>query len=353
MSRDERASAPMDWPAHAATWCASPGGFGLGQVPARLKPDATTTHGLRLLLDRLRARRPPARRRGGQSQRRRRLPGEPRHGVPQGLGGAHALARRRPRAPRRLLRNARGELEPVSWETALRRVRRAVQGASSKRHGPESVALLGTGQIPTEELAFLGALAKFGMGMRHGDGNTRQCMATAVVAYKQVVRLRRAALHLRGLRGVRRARVRRRRTCASRTRSCGSGSAEPASARDHRHRSAQDRDRDGRDAALALRPKVRPRAALRPGEPADRAAAGSTATSSTRTRPASRSFASSSRAFTPERVSAATGSDRRATRATSRQHDSSRASAFRSGGRWASTRATRARAPPRPSSISR
>src|SRR6266700_924982 len=34
-------------------------------------------------------------------------------------------------------------------------------------------------------MAFLGALAKFGMGMVHGDGNTRQCMATSVVAYKQ------------------------------------------------------------------------------------------------------------------------------------------------------------------------
>src|SRR5262249_33559021 len=31
----------------------------------------------------------------------------------------------------------------------------------------------------------LGALAKFGMGMVHGDGNTRQCMATAVTAYKE------------------------------------------------------------------------------------------------------------------------------------------------------------------------
>ena len=30
-----------------------------------------------------------------------------------------------------------------------------------------------------------GALTKFGMGIVHGDGNTRQCMATAVVAYKQ------------------------------------------------------------------------------------------------------------------------------------------------------------------------
>jgi assimilatory nitrate reductase catalytic subunit len=39
--------------------------------------------------------------------------------------------------------------------------------------------------MPTEELALLGALTKFGMGLVHGDGNTRQCMATAVVAYKQ------------------------------------------------------------------------------------------------------------------------------------------------------------------------
>ena len=39
--------------------------------------------------------------------------------------------------------------------------------------------------MPTEEMALLGALAKFGMGMLHGDGNTRQCMATSVVAYKQ------------------------------------------------------------------------------------------------------------------------------------------------------------------------
>ena len=34
-------------------------------------------------------------------------------------------------------------------------------------------------------MALLGALAKFGMGLVHGDGNTRQCMATSVVAYKQ------------------------------------------------------------------------------------------------------------------------------------------------------------------------
>src|SRR5436189_883187 len=53
------------------------------------------------------------------------------------------------------------------------------------RHGPESVAFLSTGQICTEEMAFLGALWKFGIGALHGDSNTRQCMATSQVAYKQ------------------------------------------------------------------------------------------------------------------------------------------------------------------------
>ena len=52
-------------------------------------------------------------------------------------------------------------------------------------HGRDAVAFISTGQMPTEEMALLGALAKFGMGFYHGDGNTRQCMATAAVAYKQ------------------------------------------------------------------------------------------------------------------------------------------------------------------------
>src|SRR5205085_9641414 len=57
--------------------------------------------------------------------------------------------------------------------------------AIQERDGAEAVAFLSTGQIVTEEMALLGALAKFGMGMLHGDGNTRQCMATAVTAYKE------------------------------------------------------------------------------------------------------------------------------------------------------------------------
>ncbi len=88
------------------------------------------------------------------------------------------------RATTPLLRNAAGKLEPVDWQTAANTFAnrwRHIQQA----HGPEAMAWLGTGQITTEELAFLGTLGKFGLGMVHGDGNTRQCMATSVVAYKQ------------------------------------------------------------------------------------------------------------------------------------------------------------------------
>ncbi|MFO0896400.1 MAG: nitrate reductase [Pirellulales bacterium] len=88
------------------------------------------------------------------------------------------------RATTPLLRDASGKLAPVDWPTALSAFVtrfKSIQAA----HGPHSVAFLGTGQIPSEELALFGSLAKFGMGLLHGDGNTRQCMATAVVAYKE------------------------------------------------------------------------------------------------------------------------------------------------------------------------
>ena len=81
-------------------------------------------------------------------------------------------------------RGADGELHPISWEEAFTRFADGFKKVLDT-HGPESAAFLSTGQIPFEEMAFLGALGKFGMGMVHGDGNTRQCMATAAVAYKQ------------------------------------------------------------------------------------------------------------------------------------------------------------------------
>ncbi|HVR63230.1 MAG TPA: nitrate reductase [Polyangia bacterium] len=160
-----------------------PGRFGLGRVPARLRPDATTTVvcgfcstgcGLTVHL------------RDGQAVN---LSPTTEHPVNLGMAcpkGWQALAplRAPDRATAPLLRNARGRQEPVSWEVALQTMTarfKAIQAA----HGDAAVAFISSGQIVSEEMALLGALAKFGMGMIHGDGNTRQCMATAVTAYKQ------------------------------------------------------------------------------------------------------------------------------------------------------------------------
>ena len=88
------------------------------------------------------------------------------------------------RATTPLLRDDRGDVKPVSWDKAIEAFARNFKEIQS-RYGNESVAFISTGQMPFEEMALLGSLAKFGMGMIHGDGNTRQCMATAATAYKQ------------------------------------------------------------------------------------------------------------------------------------------------------------------------
>ena len=89
------------------------------------------------------------------------------------------------RATTPLLRSSRDQpLAPVDWPTALEAMVSRFKAVQAE-HGPDSVAFISTGQIASEEMALLGAVAKFGMGMVHGDGNTRQCMATAVVAYKE------------------------------------------------------------------------------------------------------------------------------------------------------------------------
>jgi len=160
-----------------------PGGFGLGQVPERLKPDATRRMvcgycsvgcGLDIhLRDGAAVNLSPA----------RDYPVNLGAACPKGWEALTPLAAT-DRATSPLLRNAAGRLERVSWPMALAVFVERMKAIQAK-HGNEAVAFLSTGQIPTEEMALLGALAKFGMGIVHGDGNTRQCMATSVVAYKQ------------------------------------------------------------------------------------------------------------------------------------------------------------------------
>ncbi len=161
-----------------------PGDFGLGQVPARLKPDSTTTTvcgfcstgcGLNVHL---------------KNNEAVNLTADTNYPVnlgmacPKGWEALNCLSAP-DRATTPLLRNPKtGKLEPTDWDEAMQ-VFTLKFKAIMDQHGPESVAFLSTGQICTEELALLGCLWKFGMGALHCDSNTRQCMATAHVAYKQ------------------------------------------------------------------------------------------------------------------------------------------------------------------------
>jgi len=88
------------------------------------------------------------------------------------------------RAVRPLLRGADGELHPVGWEQALAVFCARMKSIHAATEG-DGLAVLSTGQIPFEEMALLGTLTRVGMGISHLDSNTRQCMATAHVAYRQ------------------------------------------------------------------------------------------------------------------------------------------------------------------------
>lgn len=161
-----------------------PGRFGLGKIPSRLKPVSTATSicgycatgcQLKIHLD-------------GDGNA---INLSPEAAYPVNLGmacpkGWQALdpLDAADRATTPLLRDPSGKFEPVGWDAALDTFVTRMKSIK-EAHGHESVAFLSTGQIPFEEMAFLGCLFKFGMGFLHCDANTRQCMATAVTAYKQ------------------------------------------------------------------------------------------------------------------------------------------------------------------------
>ena len=159
-----------------------PSTFGLSQVPAALQPDATTgtVCGFCSI---------------GCSLNIHLRSGEAIHLTPAadslvnfGMAcpkGWQALSvlKSAERGTTPLMRGGRG-YKPISWPEATESFCHRIREIQA-RHGRESVAFLSTGQITTEEMALLGAVAKFGIGMVHGDGNTRQCMASSVVAYKE------------------------------------------------------------------------------------------------------------------------------------------------------------------------
>lgn len=82
-----------------------------------------------------------------------------------------------------LLKVKDGERKAIEWKEAFD-LFASKMTAIQKKYGKESVAYISTGQLPTEEMALLGHVGRSYMGI-NGDGNTRLCMASAVVAYKQ------------------------------------------------------------------------------------------------------------------------------------------------------------------------
>lgn len=161
-----------------------PGSFGLGKIPTHLKPASAVASVCGYCAT------------GCQLKIHLNEAGEainlsPQAGYPVNLGmacpkGWQALdpLDSADRATTPLLRDENGNFQKITWDVALETFVSRFK-TIQQNHGHESVGFLSTGQIPFEEMALLGCVFKFGMGFLHGDANTRQCMATAVTAYKQ------------------------------------------------------------------------------------------------------------------------------------------------------------------------
>lgn len=81
------------------------------------------------------------------------------------------------------LRDENGEMKEISWDDAFKHFATKIKDIQDK-YGKESVAFISTGQLTTEEMALIGHIGRGYLG-GFGDGNTRLCMATSVVAHKQ------------------------------------------------------------------------------------------------------------------------------------------------------------------------
>ena len=81
------------------------------------------------------------------------------------------------------LRQEDGSFKEVSWDEGFKHVADKLKDIQA-RYGAESVAGISTGQLTLEEFALFGHVMRDHL-KANVDGNTRLCMATAVVAHKQ------------------------------------------------------------------------------------------------------------------------------------------------------------------------
>ena len=114
--------------------------------------------------------------------------GNPDHPVnsgklcPKGLAEHYAIdAEDRARYP--LLRKD-GEFTRIGWDEAIDTLVERFRQVQQK-YGPESLGIVSTGQLVTEEFYALGKLVQLGFGTNNYDGNTTLCMSTAVAGYKR------------------------------------------------------------------------------------------------------------------------------------------------------------------------
>jgi anaerobic selenocysteine-containing dehydrogenase len=114
--------------------------------------------------------------------------GNPSHPVnlgklcPKGLAEHYAIeAEGRAKYP--LLRK-NDQLVRVSWDEAIGTMIERFRAAQCK-YGPQTLGVISTGQLVTEEFYTLGKLVQLGFGTRNFDGNTTLCMSTAVAGYKR------------------------------------------------------------------------------------------------------------------------------------------------------------------------
>jgi len=116
--------------------------------------------------------------------------GNPGHPVnrgklcPKGLSEHHILGAPGRATTPMLRTGGRGTpLVPVSWEQALGAMVERIGGLQT-RYGKQTLGVIGTGQLVTEEFYTLGKLVQLGFGTNNYDGNTTLCMASAVSGYK-------------------------------------------------------------------------------------------------------------------------------------------------------------------------
>lgn len=114
--------------------------------------------------------------------------GNPDHPVnlgklcPKGLSEHYTLeAPNRARTP---LLKKKGNLVPVCWDEALDTLVQQFR-STQERFGLDSLGVISTGQLVTEEFYALGKLVQLGFGTKNYDGNTTLCMASAVSGYKR------------------------------------------------------------------------------------------------------------------------------------------------------------------------